>query len=251
MEFRIFKLVCTVKALYIAVFHMSVSSFELILWILSCYTVTMHCQNIYVIFNFAETVQSRNSQNKSPTKCKAFTVFHSNTMHYCNTYKCRHTVPYQPAYWHLCWTTSVRLFEISRTWMPVLRYHLSYEATIFLFLEQCLNTGLTFCCFNACSTAPRLWYHPTLNWFFFLRQQKFKFIMNFIVVITNADNILINISTSCRRNMYSSGQHLDLFWQPQSFHQHFSFMMGSELRGDITTNWHITVHSIDIFSWTF
>ena len=34
----------------------------------------MRCQNINVVFNFTETVNSRNLQNKSHTKFKAFTV---------------------------------------------------------------------------------------------------------------------------------------------------------------------------------
>ena len=40
-----------------------------------CYIVTMHCQNVRVAFNFADTVHTRNSQNKSHTKFKVFTVF--------------------------------------------------------------------------------------------------------------------------------------------------------------------------------
>ena len=36
-----------------------------------CYIVTMHCQNVGVVFNFTETVHSR---NKSHAKFKAITV---------------------------------------------------------------------------------------------------------------------------------------------------------------------------------
>ena len=36
--------------------------------------VTLHCQNVCLVFNFAETVHTRNSQNKPHTKFKAFTV---------------------------------------------------------------------------------------------------------------------------------------------------------------------------------
>ena len=66
---------CTVKALYFAVlyflvFTMNVISFEFILWIHVCYIITMHCQNVRVVFIFTETVHTRNLQNKSHTKFK-------------------------------------------------------------------------------------------------------------------------------------------------------------------------------------
>ena len=66
----------TVKALHFAVFSMNVSllefnfaDFELIHCYCHCY-----CQNVCVVFNFVETFPSRNLQNKSHTKFKAFTV---------------------------------------------------------------------------------------------------------------------------------------------------------------------------------
>ena len=48
---------------------------NLISWILSCFIVTLHCQNSRMVFNFAETVRSRNSRNKSHAKFTPFTVF--------------------------------------------------------------------------------------------------------------------------------------------------------------------------------
>ena len=39
-----------------------------------CYIVTLHCQNVGKVFNFTETVLTRNSRNKSHGKFKAFTV---------------------------------------------------------------------------------------------------------------------------------------------------------------------------------
>ena len=42
--------------------------------------VTLHCQNVCLVFNFAETVHTRNSQNKSHTKFKAFTVICSGNL---------------------------------------------------------------------------------------------------------------------------------------------------------------------------
>ena len=46
-------------------------SWNLISWILIHYIVTMHCQNVHVVFNFAETVHLR---NESHVKFKAFTA---------------------------------------------------------------------------------------------------------------------------------------------------------------------------------
>ena len=37
--------------------------------------VTIHGQNVHMVFNFAETVRPLNLQNKSHAKYKAFTVF--------------------------------------------------------------------------------------------------------------------------------------------------------------------------------
>ena len=72
----------SVKALHFAGivfcgFPVNVCSLEFNFEDLSGYIVTMHCWNVHVVFNLAETVHSQNSRNKSHTKFKAFTVlFH-------------------------------------------------------------------------------------------------------------------------------------------------------------------------------
>ena len=45
------------------------------MWLVAgCYFVTMHCQNVHIVFNFMETAYLRTSQNKSHVKFKAFTL---------------------------------------------------------------------------------------------------------------------------------------------------------------------------------
>ena len=60
---KVFKLryMCTVNALYFAFFPMNVISLEFNF--VDFAFVTMHCQNVRVVFNFVETVHTRNKSH--------------------------------------------------------------------------------------------------------------------------------------------------------------------------------------------
>ena len=67
----------------------------------------MHCQNVCVVFNFAETVHTRNSQNKSHAKYKNIKI----VTVACNSTKSRSVSVYKRTPGFEPITVGIKLFD--------------------------------------------------------------------------------------------------------------------------------------------